>query len=299
MKSRAYSVDIRKLRNQQSLPLARSVVYLLNDFVESSHEKNSTSLLQKLNNLKDVFFSEIKTEPLMKNNVSFIFNGIKKSMSATDIKSTVSHRAKLVLSYLKKVHRYIAEYGYKKIKRGMCIFTYNYSESVMALLFKAKKEGTNFEVHIAEARPTLNGKKMATELAKQNIPVIYYPDAAIRIALKKSDLVLLGADTISGEGQIYCATGSELISEIAERYSVPVYICMPALKFNPSVLRDYADLNFESVNELWHNAPKGVIVANYLYEKVHPRLITGIITELGIYKPHYLISEIKKRYDWI
>ena len=290
--------QLLQLRKKEPLAIAQTVISSLHNTIQSTRNAPLDSFIKKMSKEKNFIFETIKSEPLMKNAVSFIFNDIRqKSFEA--LKKELLQRTSYVSQYLDDVYGNIAEYGYKKIKRGMCIYTHNYSESVLNLLLKAKKSGTNFEVHITETRPCLGGRKMAATLSKYNIPVTYYVDAAVRLALKKADIVLLGADTISEQGQVYGAIGSEMVAELAEKYDVPVYICMASWKFNPTVLNEYEGSSELQPTELWSNPPRGVIVANFTYEKIHPKLVTGIISEYGIHKPLFLIAELKKQHTWL
>ena len=137
---------------------------------------------------------------------------------------------------------------------------------------------------------------MAEELVKHRIPVKYFSDMAARTALKKADIVLMGGDEIESNGKICSNIGSELIADIAEKYDIPVYICIDSWKFNNSKKENN---ELRPRKELWSNPPKGISVINFDYEKINPILISGIITERGIYKPHHLISELKRQYPWI
>jgi len=51
--------------------------------------------------------------------------------------------------------------------------------------------------------------------------------------------------------------------------------------------------------EVWPDAPKGVKIHNPAFEVSDPDDITGVICELGIYKPEALITEVKNAYPWM
>ncbi|HME87167.1 MAG TPA: hypothetical protein VKE88_02040 [Candidatus Nanoarchaeia archaeon] len=291
--------QLSNLHKKEPLVIAQTIISSFNSIIKSTRHASPDVFLAKLTKEKEFIFDTIHGEPLMKNAVTFLFNDLRHK-SFESLKKELLIRTTYLKQYLDGVYNNIAEYGYKKIKRGMCVYTHNYSESVLHLLLKAKKSGTNFEVHITETRPCLGGRNMATVLSKNNIPVTYYTDAAVRLALKKSDIVLLGADTISEQGQVYGAIGSEMVAELAEKYDVPVYICMASWKYNPSRIHEYeGTAELQPMKELWSNPPKGVIVANYGYEKINPKLVTGVISELGIHKPLFLIAELKKQHVWL
>ena len=50
---------------------------------------------------------------------------------------------------------------------------------------------------------------------------------------------------------------------------------------------------------MWQNPPKGVKIMNMAFERIEPNLVTGIISELGIYKHNIFSEELKRRYYWM
>jgi ribose 1,5-bisphosphate isomerase len=205
-----------------------------------------------------------------------------------------------VLEHFEKAPDMIEEIAAHKIKNKMIVFTHCHSSTVRDALIRAKKQGINFEVHNTETRPVFQGRITAKELAKAGIPVTHYVDSAARLALKKSDLMLLGADAITADGKVINKIGSELIGEVADRYDIPIYICTDSWKFDPrTIFGKETEIEERPAKEIWSGAPKKVKIANYAFEKINPDIITGIITELGIYRPAILLEEIKKAYPWM
>lgn len=280
---------------------AKKATYLIKKELDANEAKNkegdAQALLSKLNRIKQEVISS-STNPLVKNSINFIFHSAEnKNIEKTkaELKKRINH----ALEHLNNSIQSVSESGYSKIKKGAVVYTHGYSPYVFDLLSKAKKAGTNFEVRNTEAKPSMAGRQMAEELSKQRIHVKQYADMALRLALKNADIVLIGADAISEQGQIYSSIGSELVAELAEKYDIPVYICADSWKFNPNAANECEkNTKLRSHKELWPNPPKKVAVLNYGFEKISPKLISGIITENGIFKPHCLISEIKKQNPW-
>ena len=182
----------------------------------------------------------------------------------------------------------------------MTIFTHCHSSSVVGILRKAKEQGKKFEVYCTETRPMFQGRITASELAQLKIPVTMFVDSGARIALKEADLMLIGSDSISTEGKIINKIGSEMFSEIANKYDVPVYSCTDAWKFDPQSVYGYEEkIEKREAKEVWKKPPKGVKISNLAFEKVHPNLIMGIISELGIIQPEAFVVEVKRKYSWM
>jgi len=229
------------------------------------------------------------TEPCLRNAITFVM--AQKNLSL-GIKQALEH-----FDYAQEK---VAEYGSKKIESGMTIFTHCHSSSVVGILRKAKEQGKKFEVYCTETRPMFQGRITASELAQLKIPVTMFVDSGARIALKEADLMLIGSDSISTEGKIINKIGSEMFSEIANKYDVPVYSCTDAWKFDPQSVYGYEEkIEKREAKEVWKKPPKGVKISNLAFEKVHPNLIMGIISELGIIQPEAFVVEVKRKYSWM
>ena len=208
--------------------------------------------------------------------------------------------AEELLKKLDKDRKKIEEIGSKKIQNNFIVYTHCHSSTVTSILKRAKREGKKFEVYVTETRPFFQGRITAKELAKEKIPVTLFVDSAVRLALKKANVMLIGCDAITAEGIIINKIGSELFAEVANKYDVPVYVATHSLKFDPLTFFGFeVEIEKRASKEVWKNPPKGVKISNYVFEKINPKLITGIISELGILKPETFIQEVKKVYKWL
>ncbi len=290
---------LKAIKNKDNILVAKQALITLRKAVHSSRKKDSRELLKNLNDLKHSILSTREKDPVTKNALNSIFYNIRP-LNINKTKHELNQRINEAFEHISNSHTKIAEVGHKKIRKGMVVYVHGYSSSIIDLLIKSKKQGTNFEVVTTETSPFLSGYLIASEISRHKIPVRFYADLALRQALKKADIVLLGAATIAENGQVYSELGSELIADLADKYDVPVYVCTDCWKFNPITIQEYErNKSLRPHQEIWRSPPKGVQVLNYEYEKIHPKLITGVVTEMGIYKPHYLISEIRKHYPWI
>lgn len=288
----------KKIHPKLALRNAKNTAFLFKKIIATSREKTTEGLLKKLHKLKSNILAR-KDEPIVKNTIHYILHNIK-NYSIIKTKEELLKRACYATERLNESERQIAEIGSTKIRKGMVVMIHGFSPAVADILIESKKRGINFEVHILESRPSFDGRKAAVILAKNRIPVKYYADAALRQALKRADVMLIGADALSEHGQIFSEIGSELIAEMAQKYDVPVYAIADSWNFDKESAKEISLLtDLQSSKELWSNCPKNIIVLNYGFEKIHPSLITGIITEKGIYKPNHLIFEIKQNYPWM
>ncbi|MFC1728511.1 translation initiation factor eIF-2B [Nanoarchaeota archaeon] len=291
--------DIKALNIQGAENVAKAAIKAFHDILNKSKASNALKLVQELKRAKETLLNTRPTEPAMRNALNYILYELD-TKDIYETKHELVRRMNYVLDHFEKAPQMIQDIASQKIKNKMIVFTHCHSSTVTSTLKKAKKEGKSFEVHNTETRPLFQGRITAKELTKAGIPVTMYVDSASRLALKKADLMLLGADAITVEGKIVNKIGSELMAEIASKYDVPLYVCADSWKFDPTTIKG-KDVQIEerSPKEVWISAPKKVKIANYAFERIDFDLITGVITELGVYRPSILLEELKKAYPWM
>ena len=289
--------DIKALKIQGATNVAESAVRALAVFADKNKNKNKIGFMHNIKVFKKIIFDARPTEPAMRNAINYVLGDIEVE---ENYMMAVKQRAKEVSYHFKESAERISQIGAKKIRRKMIIFTHCHSSAVVDILIKAKKRRINFEVHNTETRPRLQGRITARELARAGIPVIHYVDSAARLALKKADLMLIGADAITTEGKVINKIGSELFAELAHKHDIPVYACTDSWKFDPETIFGFEEeIEERTPKEIWPNPPKGVEIDNHAFEKVDADLITGIISELGIYSPNVFVDQIRRAYPWI
>lgn len=226
------------------------------------------------------------TEPCLRNALKF---------AQLDKKNIVN-----ALAHLDDASYLTGEYGSKLIGKNNIVYTHCHSSTVTNMFRIAREKGKIFLVRNTETRPLYQGRITSKELSRLGIPNSHFVDSAMRVALKKCDLMFIGADAITSEGKVINKIGSEMACEIANRYDIPVYICTDSWKFDPKTIFGFEEIiENRPKNEIWNNPPRGVNVINPAFEKIHPDLITAIISELGILKPENFLNEVQKRYPWM
>jgi len=192
------------------------------------------------------------------------------------------------------------EYGAKKIKNGMKVFTHCHSSTVTAILIQAKKNGVKFEVYNTETRPKFQGRITAEELAKAGIKVTHMVDSTGRSMIKKCDLFLFGCDAITSEGFLINKIGTESLVDACHEAGIPAYSCTSAWKLDTETFLG-AEETIEQRNpkEIWDRAPKNIRIYNPAFEVIRPDRFTGVISELGVLKAEALVLEFQKKYPYL
>ncbi|MFT4312951.1 MAG: translation initiation factor eIF-2B [Candidatus Woesearchaeota archaeon] len=296
--------NIQELRIQGAQNIAESAVSIFTELEQTafSYFHHMSDYAKELKRAKDILCNTRPTEPLLKNSLHYIFadRDILYYDSMQKLHENIVKKTQEVRSHFQDVHEKLPNIGSKKIRKKMVVFTHCHSSNVVAILRNAKEQKKDFSVCQTETRPRFQGRITATELSQLHIPVKHFVDSALRIAIKESDCVLLGADAIDYAANVFNKIGSELVCEIATLYKKPIYICTDSWKFDPYTDAKHEEL-IESRNpdEIWEKPPKGILISNPAFEKIHPKHITGIISEMGIHTPKDFLFEIRKRYPFL
>jgi len=197
--------------------------------------------------------------------------------------------AKKITAHFKDAQDKINKLVLKVIKSNSIIYTHCHSTNVVKALIYAKKKGKKFEVYNTETRPLYQGRKTAKELSSAGIKVTTFVDSAMDSAIKKVDVVFLGADAILKSGAIN-KVGSMAISELAYLHKKPVYIIADSWKFSPRNVK-IEERNF---HEVWEGAPRRIKIKNPAFEKIDKKYVKAVISEYGILSFDKFIRKVDK-----
>ena len=170
-----------------------------------------------------------------------------------------------------------------------------------APIYAAHDKGMAIHVYADETRPRNQGASLtAWELGQHGVPHTVIPDNTGGHLMQHGlvDLVFVGADRVSAQGDVCNKIGTYLKALAAHDNNVPFYVALPSptIDFTVSdglaeipieqrapeevatVTGKTADGRIESVRVV----PEGTSVANYGFDVTPARLISGLITERGV-----------------
>jgi ribose 1,5-bisphosphate isomerase len=293
---------IRKLEVQGARNVAIAAIKTLEALAEETRAKARKEFMKELLEAKATLFASRETEPLMRNALRWIISQVENSgkQKVDALAKMVSSSSSQFLKNLEASKECIAEIGAKRIRDNMVVFTHCHSSTVTHLLSKAKKEGKAFEVVCTETRPVFQGRITAKELLALDVKTTFIVDSAARSFMRNADLVIVGADAITSEGNVINKIGTGTIALLAHEARKPFYVVSELLKFDPAtVCGDYEQIEERSPNEVWKGAPEKLIVRNPAFDVTRRDFIHGIICEEGIIPPHSVNEVIQRKYPWV
>jgi methylthioribose-1-phosphate isomerase len=177
--------------------------------------------------------------------------------------------------------------------------------TALAVVYTAVAAGKRVDVVATETRPLLQGARLtAWELVQHEIPVTLICDGAAGWTMRQRriDAVMLGADRIAANGDTANKIGTYNLAVLAARHGVPFYVVAPYSTLDLSAASG-EDIPIELRNpeevKGWRGqptAPEGAEAFNPAFDVTPAELITGIVTERGVFSAPFRESFLR-HYD--
>ncbi len=196
----------------------------------------------------------------------------------------------------------IARHGASFIKTGSGVLTHcntgylttGGDGTALGIIYEAHRRGTPFRVFADETRPLLQGARLtAWELQQEGIDITLIADstAALVMKQKKVDVVIVGADRITANGDTANKIGTYSVATLAAAHRIPFIVAAPSSTFDLS-LADGSAIPIEerSADEIIRGfgrqtGPDQAKVYNPAFDVTPAELIHAIVTERGVISP--------------
>lgn len=172
----------------------------------------------------------------------------------------------------------LSAHGAALLGPGRTIMTHSLSSTVLAV-FRALKD-SGLEVIVTESRPLCEGRRLAEQLSRWEVPVTYITDAQMGLFVARADAVLVGADSLLADGSVVNKSGTYPLALLAREQAVPFYVCCESFKrWRGS---DQPPLEEMAAEELGVEALPQVSIRNIYFEITPARWVSAWISEQGI-----------------
>lgn len=161
----------------------------------------------------------------------------------------------------------------------------------------AHNQGKNIFVFVDETRPRLQGAKLtAWELGQEGIEHAIIADNAAGYYMRRRevDLVIVGADRITANGDFANKIGTYEKAVLAHENKIPFYVAAPGSTFDFSIpngdgipIEERSEDEVLVVNEK-RLGPAGSHARNPAFDVTPSKYVTAFITEYGVFRPEDL-----------
>ncbi|GAB0115277.1 S-methyl-5-thioribose-1-phosphate isomerase [Acidisoma sp. C75] len=172
--------------------------------------------------------------------------------------------------------------------------------TALAPIYKAHNEGIDLHVWVDETRPRNQGASLtAWELGSHGVPHTVIADNAGGHLMQHGavDLVIVGTDRVTREGDVANKIGTYLKALAARDNGVPFWVALPSTTIDWTIRDGVREIPIEerSASEVTQMTgqtedgglatirvtPRGSAAANPAFDVTPARLVTGLITERG------------------
>lgn len=234
-----------------------------------------------------------RMENCLKGNIAVGLEGVKKALLA---------EAEAIKEEDVQMCRAIAENGLTLMKPGVRVLTHcnaghlavSRYGTALGPIHLAQQRGLAPKVYVDETRPLLQGARLtAYEMVKSGVDATLICDnmAATVMAQGKVDMIFVGCDRVAANGDTANKIGTMSLAVLAKHFGIPFYVLGPSstIDLNCDTGRDIV-IEERPAGEV---TDFGIDVYNPAFDVTPADLITGIITEKGIFGPPFDFREEK------
>ena len=193
------------------------------------------------------------------------------------------------------------------IPQGGTILTQCFGETIIGTVMRAaRKQNKDFRVFCAETRPYLQGARLTSScFAQMGFDTTVITDNMVAYSMEREhiDVFTSAADSIARDGHIANKIGTFQIAILAKYFGISYYVTGVPDKDKHTKddivieMRDPAQvLSYRGIP----NTVPGVKAIYPSFDVVPPHLISGVVTDKGVYVPYllgnYFDSDVKPFY---
>lgn len=253
-----------------------------------------------------------KTRPTAVNlfyGIDHVLTAIMSSQTIEEAKSRAVDAAEEVIDADRRTCHAIGKTGLEVIPDGARILTHCNAGALacaewgtaLGVIRSAHEAGKNISVYACETRPLLQGARLTTwELLRDGIDVTLITDSMAAVLMRKGaiDVVIVGADRIVSDA-VFNKIGTYMHAVCAQTHTIPFYVAAPLSTFDEESCEDMIIIEERDPQEVRKvrgcvTGPDNVPVWNPAFDATPVHLISGIITEYGIFTLPRDIDTIKQ-----
>ncbi|MEG1989127.1 MAG: S-methyl-5-thioribose-1-phosphate isomerase, partial [Oscillibacter sp.] len=201
----------------------------------------------------------------------------------------------------------VGDYLADLIPNHGCIMTQCFGETIVGTVMRAAiRQNKTFRVFCAETRPYLQGARLTSScFAQMGFDTTVITDNMVAYTMEREgvDLFTSAADTIARDGHIANKIGTFQIAILANYFGVPYFVTgIPDQdkRSKHDIVMEQRDPAQVLCYRGIPNTVPGVRGIYPSFDVVPPHLISGVVTDQGVFTPytlnHYFDTEAKKFY---
>lgn len=252
----------------------------------------------KLTTCKNILSEFIKLEEAMQAVFSFLFQVISIISLDADVEKAkiwlINRIEDYMLQKFNNAETLIIENSIKLIKNDDHILTTTHSDVIVRLIEEAVRAGIYFTVYIIYDPHSEKSKRDCLRLENAGAKVIMTNYSNLAYFMNIINKVFISGNVMYQNGYLLASSGISTIALFAKKYRKPLYVLISSFKFV-----DKTTINSLNVNESNYDAKNPLAVVNLEYDLVPSKLISLLITEIGLMPPTSVPVVLREfKYDY-
>jgi len=268
--------DLRNDRLHGASWLSRQAIGIINTAIKESESDTIEGFMQEMRSVADEVIQSRPSMVSITNYVSqFLKQIIRISREQTQLDALATYalrKGNELIEYSENAAIKAAERAAATIGNRDTVITCSYSSIVYKTLEIAKSAGATFRVIVAESTNSeiSYGEISAGKIKELRITVTLVSDSIIDLYTCKSNVALVGADTVFSDGSLINGTPTFMLARAAAKAGIPFYSVCETAKFDIQK----------------HREKHSKLEAGF--DITPPHLINGFITEEGTIVPAHV-----------
>ncbi len=273
-----------------------------------SNASSMEKLLDELRRIGDVIKATRPTAVNLAWGVDRVLDAARDAYDTDSIQSIVLAEAKAIANEDVELNKRLGAHGAALLEDGNTVMTHCNAGrmacvdwgTALGVVRSAIEAGKEIKVIACETRPLNQGGRItAWELMEDSIPVTLITDSMSAHVMRQGmvDSVIVGADCITQDA-VFNKIGTYTHSIVAREHEIPFYVAAPVSTFDFERMEDQVEIEQRDADELRYIAncqiaPLDVPVYNPAFDATPMENVTAVITENGIFRPPFLLDEVR------
>ncbi|MDK2891626.1 MAG: methylthioribose-phosphate isomerase [Methanohalophilus sp.] len=237
-----------------------------------------------------------------------VINATSEAYDLNGMRDIAISEAKRIADEDVEINKRLGKYGASQLEDGDTVLTHCNAGrlacvdwgTALGVVRSAVQEGKEIKVIACETRPLNQGGRLTTwELMQDNIPVTLIADSMSGHVMRQGmvDKVIVGADRIT-EDAVFNKIGTFTHAVLAHEHEIPFFVAAPISTFDFNGWEGSVTIEQRNPDELRYFrgeqiTPENVPVYNPAFDATPMEYIDAVITERGIFKPPFLLDEVR------
>jgi len=264
---------------------------------------------EQINYLEDAAYTLSHARPTTVNRMTLIVNGCLEVAKETLKRGDKVDEAIFEHTVNSMNRRYlkigeVANYLVDMFPQNGNIMTQCFGETIIGMMLKeATKRNKKIKLFCPETRPFLQGARLTASVAQDqgfDVTVITDNMPAFTMQTKNIDLFTSAADSICLDGHIVNKVGTMQIAIVAKHFGIPYFVTgIPDKELDVIEKVKIEERNPQEVLEFRgiKNTLKGVKGYYPAFDITPPHLVSGVVTDKGIFSPYDLNRYFETKVD--